>query len=145
ATRAPAGHRPTTGTTPTSPGGSTPTGPRCPTPASPPAAPTTSCAASATRLTPQCPAGEADAGGSGGPHATDAPRPSAPRRPRRFVLLAAPSGTSPGRGQPRKTGAATPPAGPPHRSSCRRNQAHAVPRTEVRQGARATRTRPPRA
>src|SRR5206468_10610835 len=100
ATRAPAKHPPTPGTTPTSPGGSTPTGPRCRLPASSPAAPTTSCAASATRPTPPYRAGEADAGGRGGPHATDAPWPS--------PVADAPPGTSPGRGQPRKTGAAHP-------------------------------------
>ena len=76
ATRAPARHPPATGITPAWPGGSTPTGPRCRSPASSPAAPTTSCAASATRPAPPCRAGEADAGGSGGPHATDAPWPS---------------------------------------------------------------------
>jgi transposase len=112
---------PTTATTPTSRRGSTPAAPPCRWPASWPAAPTTSCAPSATRPTPPFwPDGETHAGGRGSPHAADAPWPSPRGRRPRCLLLAAPQLT--GRGQPRKTGAATPPAGPPHRSSCRRDR-----------------------
>ena len=74
--------------------------------ASSPAAPTTSGAAPATPPAPPCRAGEADAGERGGPHATDAPRPS----PVAGVpeLSCSPPPAPPGSGQPRKTGAATP-------------------------------------
>jgi hypothetical protein len=70
--RAPA--HPTTATALMSRRGSTLTGPRCLSPASWPAAPATSCAPSATRPALPCqPDGEADAGGSGGPHTSGAP------------------------------------------------------------------------
>ena len=52
-----------------------------------------------------------------------------------------PPGVYPGRGQPRKTGAATPPSGTTPSIIMSPEPANAVPRTEVRPGARATRTR----
>jgi hypothetical protein len=58
--------------------------------------------------------GEANAGGSGGPHATDAPWPTPRGRRPGTSLLAARQYRV---GRPRKTGAAAPPAGPHHRSS----------------------------
>jgi hypothetical protein len=120
ATRAPVPPRLTTCITPTSPRGSTLTGPRCRSPASSPAARTTSCAASATRPTPPCQLdGDADAG--------DKRRPShhrctvATHAGRRPGAVLPPSRRCRGWTASRDWRGHTP-AGPPHRSSCRRDR-----------------------